>query len=137
VGILSQLKKQHFFLIEIAKKTIASRFKEERHHAAAAVKSKSGKIYTGVQLKTSVGKAAICAVASAIANAANEGDTEIEAVVAVNRYGEVFPPCGICRELLLDYAPKAEVVVPGLTGNKIMTIQQILPVRQGFLCREQ
>jgi cytidine deaminase len=134
---LSQLKKQHFYLIEMAKKTLASRFKEGRHHAVAAIRSKSGKIYTGVQLKTSVGKASICAVAASIANAANEGDTEIDAVVAVNRYGEVFPPCGICRELLLDYAPKAEVIVPGLTGNKIMTIQQILPVRQGFLCKEK
>ncbi len=129
---MSQLKRQHFYLIELAKQTIAKRFKEGRHHAFAALRTRSGKVFSGIQLKTEVARASVCAEASAIAVAASEGDTEIETIAVVNRYGELVPPCGLCRELILHYSPKAEVLVPGPNGGKVMTIQQLLPLRQGY-----
>lgn len=127
--MLNQLKKNHFYLIETAKKLISQRFKENRHHFAAAVKSKDGKIFTGLQLKTSIAGAEVCAEAVALANASEEGVTDIESVVVVNRIGEIISPCGRCRELFLDYCPKAEIIVPGLAGAKIVTPFELLPAR--------
>ncbi|PKL43420.1 MAG: cytidine deaminase [Candidatus Riflebacteria bacterium HGW-Riflebacteria-1] len=131
--MLNQLKKNHFYLIETAKKLISQRFKENRHHFAAAVKSKDGKIFTGLQLKASIAGAEICAEAVALANAAEEGVTDIEALVVVNRIGEVISPCGKCRELFLDYCPKAEIIVPGVAGAKIVTPFELLPARASLI----
>ena len=127
--MLNQLKKNHFYLIETAKKLISQRFKENRHHFAAAVKSKCGKIFTGLQLKTSIAGVEICAEAVALSAAAEEGVTDIEAVVVVNRIGDVISPCGKCRELFLDYCAKAEIIVPGVAGARIMTPLELLPAR--------
>lgn len=127
--MINQLKKNHFYLIETAKKLISVRFKENRHHFAAAVKSKCGKIFTGLQMKTSISGAEICAEAVALSAAAEEGITEIETVVVVNRIGDIISPCGCCRELFLDYCPKAEIIVPGVGGGKVMTPHELLPLR--------
>lgn len=127
--MINQLKKSHFYLIETAKKLISQRFKEGRHHFAAALKSKCGKIFTGLQLKTSIAGVEICAEAVALASAAEEGVTDIEALVVVNRIGEVIAPCGGCRELFLDYCPKAEIIVPGLAGARLMSPAELLPAR--------
>jgi cytidine deaminase len=130
---MTALKKHHFYLIESAKALIAQRFKSGRHQLAAALKTRSGKVYTGVQLKTSINKNEICAEAAAIANAANAGDTDIEALVLVNRTGEILSPCGSCRELILDYSPKAEIIVNGPGGGKVVKVGQILPLRESTI----
>ncbi len=128
----TQLKRNHFYLIDTAKKLISQRFKENRHHFAAAVKSKCGKIFTGLQLKTSIAGCEICAEAVAIAAAAEEGVTAIESRVVVNRIGDIISPCGHCRELFLDYCPSAEIIVPGPAGAKIMTPAELLPLRHSL-----
>ena len=127
--MLNQLKKNHFYLIETAKKLISQRFKENRHHFAAALKAKDGKIFTGLQLKTSIAGVEVCAEAVALSAAAEEGVTEIEALVVVNRIGEVISPCGRCRELFIDYCPKAEIIVSGPAGARIMMPSDLLPSR--------
>ena len=130
---MNQLKKNHFYLIETAKKMISMRFKENRHHFAAAVKSKCGKIFTGLQLKASLGGAEVCAEAVALAAAAEEGVTEIETVVVVNRIGDIIAPCGRCRELFIDYCPKAEIIVPGVGGGKVVNPHDLLPMRVSLM----
>ncbi|MDD2997539.1 MAG: cytidine deaminase [Candidatus Riflebacteria bacterium] len=131
--MINQLNRSHFYLIETAKKLISMRFKENRHHFAAAVKSKSGKIFTGLQMKTSISGAEICAEAVALSAAAEEGITDIEMLVVVNRIGDIISPCGCCRELFLDYCPNAEIIVPGVGGGKIMTPHELLPLRSTLL----
>lgn len=51
-----------------------------------------------------------------------KGDLTIEAVVAVTPDGDgwtVLPPCGMCREMLSDYAPGAYVIVPRADGRLV------------------
>jgi len=55
------------------------------------------------------------------------GDTDISVIVTVNRGGEVVAPCGICRELISDYAPDAAVIVPGAEGPERVSIRTLLP----------
>lgn len=129
---MTELKRQHFYLIDTAKKLISQRFKENRHHLAAALKSKCGKVFTGLQLKTSIAGAEICAEAVAIAAAAEEGITAVETIVVVNRIGDIIAPCGCCRELMIDYCPDAEIIVPGPAGAKIMKAAALLPIRQSL-----
>lgn len=129
---MSQLKRNHFHLIDTAKKLISQRFKENRHHFAAALKSRCGKVFTGLHLKTSISGSEICAEAVALAAAAEEGVNEIEALVVVNRIGDIISPCGHCRELFLDYCPTAEIIIPGPVGGKILSPHELLPFRNSL-----
>lgn len=74
-----------------------------------------------------VGRVAVCAEAIAVGMAGAAGDTDISVIVTVNRGGEVVAPCGICRELISDYAPDAEVIVPGAEGPERVCSRTLLP----------
>ena len=125
---MSQLTRNHFYLIEMAKNLIAKRFKKGKHHAVAALRTKSGKVFTGIQLRTTVPNASVCAVSAAVAAAACDGDVEIETIVAINRNGNIVAPCGACRELIMEYSPKAEILIPGSTGGVAINISKLLPI---------
>lgn len=94
----------------------------------AALLSESGKIYTGVNIDApcSVG---FCAEHSAIAAMVTAGESKVIKMVAVSCEGEVWPPCGRCREFLCqinDQNEKCEVLLP---DKSITTIGELLPYR--------
>ena len=107
-----------------ARGLIARRVEEGRHHVAAAAATRNG-IHLGLNLECTLPRATICAEPGALAAARVAApDDPIEVVVAVNRRGEVIPPCGVCRELLVDYAPGCLVVVP---GERAVPLRALLP----------
>lgn len=71
---------------------------------AAAVEAASGKIYVGVCVDSAC-TLGICAERNAIFNMLTNGEDAIKRVVAVNRYGKALPPCGACRELMVQLMP--------------------------------
>ena len=60
-----------------------------------------------------LGELRFVSIAIAIGMAAAAGDTELETIVAVDRKGRIVPPCGMCRELISDYAPSCKVIIKG------------------------
>ena len=72
---------------------------------AAAILSKSGKIYTGVCIDT-CSTLGICAERNAIFNMITNGENEFTKVVAVMPDGKCGAPCGACRELMVQLMPK-------------------------------
>ena len=114
-------------LINIARELIAARFKEGCHHIAAALRTTSGKVYSGVHLEAYVGRIAVCAEAIAIGAAATAGDTSIQTIVAVNELGEIVSPCGMCRELISDYSPEACVVILRSGEPVNVPVMELLP----------
>lgn len=96
---------------DAARALIARHASEGRHHVACAVLTETG-LYLGLNLECTLPRAGSCAEPSAIAQARiAEPDGRIVFSVAVNRRGVVIPPCGVCRELLMDYGPDAEIAV--------------------------
>ena len=122
-------------LIKAAIDLINARYLENRHHIAAAVRGKSGKIYTGLHLDTYVGRASVCAEAVALGQAMAAGEKEIEAIVSVrhprpreqHREPQLVSPCGICREMLNDFAPGAAVLLAGPHGIERRPVESLLP----------
>ena len=94
---------------------------------AGALRTRSGKVFSAVHLEAYIGRVAVCAEAVAIGMGAAAGDTDIELIVAVNRAGDVVAPCGMCRELISDYAPQAEVCVSSATGPTRVQVSVLLP----------
>ena len=68
---------------------------------AAAVRSKSGRIYTGVCIDT-CSTLGICAERNAIFNMITNGEYEFDRVLCVMPDGSSGAPCGACRELMMQ-----------------------------------
>ncbi len=68
---------------------------------AAAVLSKSGKIYTGVCIDT-CSSLGICAERNAIFNMITNGEQEIDKIICILPDGSNGAPCGACRELMVQ-----------------------------------
>jgi cytidine deaminase len=98
-------------LVRRAREVIAARHRPDWHHVGAAVLTRSGRVFVGVHLEAYVGRVAVCGEAVALGAAATAGDTDVAAVAAVYHDGSVVTPCGMCRELLADYAPECVVLV--------------------------
>ena len=123
-------------LIAIATEAISLRYRDDWQEVGAAMRTRDGRIVTGVNIDAYIGRIAVCAEAIAIGRAITEtGDRGIETIVAVrhpkpDEPGKiaVVSPCGICRELIHDYDANARVIVPD-NGRvpKVMSIGQLLP----------
>jgi len=129
------LSKKDKDLIDAATKAIKSRYRDDWQEVGAAMRTRDGRIVTGVNLDAYVGRGAVCAEAVAIGRALTEkGDKGIETIVAVRHPGPgekgkiaVVSPCGTCRELIHDYDAKARVIVPGGKAPTVTTISNLLP----------
>lgn len=66
---MSILNTHDMEMIESAKKLLKKLYQEGKHHVAAAVRTKSGKVYTAVNLEAYVGRAAVCAEAIVLGKA--------------------------------------------------------------------
>lgn len=93
----------------------------------AAILTRAGNVYTGISLEMACG-IGFCAEHSAIAEMLKDRETQIEAMVAVTAEG-VIPPCGRCRELVLQVNPKNEATLVGVNDRKTMRMSELLPHR--------
>lgn len=115
--------------VAAARRLIAARALEGRHHVAATVLTAAGGAYTALNLECTLDRASICAEAIAIGMATlAEKEAVVVFSVAVNRRGEVLPPCGLCRELLWDYGPAARVAIPGGDDYRVEPLPTLMPV---------
>ena len=71
---------------------------------SAAVRSKSGRIYTGVCIDT-CSSLGICAERNAIFNMITNGEYEIDRVLCIPPNKGKGAPCGACRELMTQLMP--------------------------------
>lgn len=92
----------------------------------AAVITKSGNIYTGVCIDTDC-SLGMCAERNAISTMITNGEFEIEMVVAVDKNGNVLPPCGACREFMLQLKNSSDIKV--LVDNKgtVVKLRDLVP----------
>src|SRR3989344_6899890 len=113
-------------LIDEAKKTIDQLFSKDKFQVGSAVKTKSGKIYTGISINCQ--KMNLCAEWTAIGKAFSEGNNDIEISVAIRKKDdgsyEIYPPCALCRELFITYCPNAEIII---SENKKVKASELLP----------
>jgi len=130
------LNKQDKELIEAACAAIKERYRNDWQEVGAALRTRDGRIITGVNIDAYLGRMAVCAEAIAIGRSITQfGDAGIDTIVAV-RHPEpteadqtvrVVSPCGSCREIIYDYDPKARVIVPNGKGQGVVTIGELLP----------
>jgi cytidine deaminase len=123
-------------LIAAANAVLESHYRPFWHMVAAAIRSRDGRIWTGLHIGTTVGRLSVCAEAVAYGRALLDGDGTIHTAVAVrhpkpdeeNRELAVVAPCGACREMILDHAPDAMVIVKDVNVLIRLPIRMLLPL---------
>ena len=114
-------------VVQAARDVMRKRYVEGKHSIGAAIRTKSGNLFTGVHVEASCGRISVCGEAVAIGVAATNGDTEIAQIVAVTESGDIVPPCGMCRELISDYSPDAIVILEADDVIKCVPVLDLLP----------
>jgi cytidine deaminase len=140
-----KLAKAEQELVDAATAAIKLRYRNDWQEVGAALRTRSGRIYTGVNLDAYLGRMAVCAEAVALGRAlVDRGDDGIDMIVAVRHPPPeeadqdiaVVSPCGACRELIFDYDRNARVIVPeplpGKRGREgrgasVVAIGELLP----------
>lgn len=113
-------------LVERGKALIASLPADENHTVAAVVRDADGRLFEGVNLYHFTGGP--CAEPVALAAAVAQRAAPLELIVAVgNRDRGVLAPCGRCRQILFDYHPSIEVLVPDGEQVRRVGIRDLLP----------
>lgn len=85
----------------------------------AALVTDQGNVYQGVCIDTACSMG-FCAEHAAIAAMLTAGENRVEKIVAVNWNRDILPPCGRCREFLMQLGnPDALVLVAKDTAVKV------------------
>ena len=92
----------------------------------AALRTVSGRVYTGCNVENASYGLSICAERVAVGKALSEGDRHFEALAVVSE--TMASPCGACRQVLAEFGLDTKVVVADLEhGREICTVGDLLP----------
>jgi cytidine deaminase len=83
----------------------------------AAVRA-DGRTFAGVNVENASFPLSACAERNALAAAIAAGATDIDAVAVVAGEDDATPPCGACRQVLVELAPGATVVSESARGRR-------------------
>ncbi len=102
-----------------------------RYPVGAALLTRSGKIYTGVNVENAAFPSGMCAERVAVFKAVSDGERAFEAIVVVTENGGA--PCGACRQVLAEFGTDLEVVVADASGAVVLetTLAELLPASFG------
>ncbi|PHS36617.1 MAG: cytidine deaminase [Alkaliphilus sp.] len=94
----------------------------------AAVLMDSGKIYTGCNVEAASYGATNCAERTAIFKAVSEGERKIEAIAIVGDLNAITYPCGICRQVFIEFAKEMKIIVATSENKyKEYSLGEIMP----------
>lgn len=101
-----------------------------RFKVGAALLTGAGEIISGANVESASYGLTCCAERIALFKALTEGGKNFAAIAVVARCAGGPMPCGACRQLLAEYAPKAKVFVADsnhLNTVKTFTVSSLLP----------
>ena len=116
-------------LIETAKKArLQSVAPFSNFMVGAAVKTASGKVYTGCNVESASYGLTVCGERVAIWKALSEGEREFTELAIVADTEKLTPPCGTCRQIIHEFCPEAVVVLANLRGEtETCDVDELLP----------
>lgn len=104
-----------------------------RVKVGAALLTQTGRIFSGCNVENASYGGTICAERVAIATAVAHGNVStrhrIRALLITTDQKSIWPPCGICRQFLSEFAsPQTLVFAADSRGQiSVMTFEELLP----------
>ncbi len=94
----------------------------------AAVLTASGEVYGGCNVESASYPLVCCAERVAIYKAVCDGHREIVCVVVLTDTQPPAAPCGGCRQVILEFGPRAQVICANPAGEeRVMGMETLLP----------
>jgi len=121
-------KEEKQALIDLANEARRRAYVPYSHYpVGAALRTKSGRLYTGVNVENAAYPQTMCAERVAIFKAVSEGESEFEVIAVVTNNGG--SPCGGCRQVMAEFGLDTIVLMANGEGKlvKEMTVNELLP----------
>ncbi len=117
-------------LIDQSKKEMENDYLHYSHFKLGAeFMDKNGTVFLGCNIENASYGATCCAERTAIFKAVSEGVTTFEKIAIVSDSKKLTPPCGICRQVLLEFMPEGIVILENEKKEmKTYTVKELLPV---------
>ena len=127
----SKLSAEDIELVKIAGNHARERFEQDFISIAGALRTKDGKIYTGINLKYRVRNTSTCGETMAIYAALNDGVKDFDTIVGVKYFPEkdtfeVVNGCGWCRQLF-SYNTPLKVIIDNNGVLKKVEAEVLMP----------
>lgn len=96
------------------------------YKVGAALLTTDGKVFLGCNVENASYGPSMCAERVAIFKAVSEGYKEFQAIAVATVNGGT--PCGVCRQVLREFAPNLVVIVSDVKSNhQVLTLAELLP----------
>ncbi len=98
-------------------------------HVGAALLTEDGKIYEGANIENSSYSLTMCAERTAVFNAVLQGERKFKAIAVAGDSESFTPPCGACRQVLLELCGENldVVLVDPQMNIKIFKLKELIP----------
>ncbi len=94
----------------------------------AALRGKSGRVYSGCTVENAAYGLSMCAERTAIFKAISEGEREFTAIAVATDESKFISPCGACRQVIMDLAGDIDCVLTDKNGAiKVLKMNELLP----------
>jgi cytidine deaminase len=99
-----------------------------RFRVGAALLASDGSVTEGCNIENASYPAGCCAERAALATAVTRGNRSFETIVVATEAESPAPPCGMCRQALVEFSPRMLVVSVTRDGRESRwTLDELLP----------
>ncbi len=106
-------------ILELLKETKKQALaKYSRFHVSAILVTEDEHLITGFNIESSSYGLTICAERVALFKALSEGYRKFNRIYIMSDLQKPCPPCGACRQVLMDYASNIKVIMYSDDGQK-------------------
>ena len=116
------------FLIDLANEARRRAYVPYSNYpVGAALRTKSGKVFTGVNVENAAYPTTMCAERTAVFTAVTAGEKEFEVIAVATENGG--SPCGSCRQVLAEFGLDTIVLLANGEGKLTLetTVRDLLP----------
>ncbi len=126
MSALTVEERQHLVQLALAARRYAYA-PYSRYAVGAALRTASGRLYTGCNIENAAYPTGVCAERVAVFKAVSDGERQFDVLAVVTANGG--SPCGACRQVMAEFGLETVVLIADGAGKIILetTVGALLP----------
>ncbi len=122
-------KKERVALTALAKEAKRSAYSVySKFRVGAALLTQEGDILLGCNVENASYGLTICAERNAVFQAVARGQKKFRSIAIASDEKGFLTPCGACRQVLAEFAPRLEIILTNRAGHsKITSLDKLFP----------
>ena len=129
-GATPRLSKAERELVDASLQAMKRAYAPYSHfRVGAALRAADGRVFEGCNVETASYGATVCAERNAVAAAVVAGATAFDRLAIATRTSPPSPPCGLCRQVLGEFAPDLKILLVNPEGEVVRSnLSKLLPM---------